>query len=496
MSTVEGDVRYPTQARGASDDDVDPSVQSWDSVTVHHDGVLVVDHVEELIPQSSMVACASLIAWGVRLSYRMAICIYSMYIIMSNCDALPKCAARNQSCQRPNSWNIFLMAHSSRGQTAQNTSIVEKSANIKAKARVYKHLKETQSPLFRDTGNRGVVSGDNVALCRMYRQLKKIEFPVVPVVPVVQVVPVVPVVPVVLVVPVVPLVPVVPVVPVAYVPVVQSNLPPLRLARGDTETQQWARRLVTGDWPATYNKVYGFTMHRLDVIPLEGMMIEHLKRLRHDGGMGSWLSATIIDCFTSIVRQHSVSQPSPRRTFLLFESSFFMKGQVSIDTLPKARLMKKYGQTTVSCGLSAGELPQVSLFPYNLSGNHWILMVYDHVATSWYSYDSLGGDHYAVAANYHKHMMDMMALRDAFSYKRQDVPYQTDGYQCGVWTCIFAMCTMTGTRLPDRATSDPSAYSESARLYIAKTMHTNTVSLVRDPDVDLRTSEWPQRAIT
>lgn len=399
---------------------------------------------------------------------------------MSHCDALPKCAARKQSCQRPNPWNIFLMAHSAKSQTLENMPIVEKMAGIKAKSQVYRHLKEIGSPLCIDGNHQDVVSSDVVAMCVMYRQLKNIVFPpIVPTVPVVSIVPIVPIV-------------------TTIVPIVQAELTPLILAPGNNATNRWAKRLVDGNWPPTYNQVYGFVLcgHNFVVTPNDQMSTRSLMQMRSSGGQESWIDATIIDGFTTIVLQHCrslLSTPSQvvRPSVIYACDLLGTHRSAAIQYLSLPRLKKQYLNARAAAGLrSSTALPHLSLFPFNLNQSHWILMAYDHIVKTWYSFDSYGGDHRGVAAKYHPYLLTMMDIHDVFRYTRLTVPRQNDFYQCGVWMCMYAMCALTGTRLPDVATSHPSAFSELARLYIAKTMHTNTVNLIIDPTIDLSTVDW------
>lgn len=93
------------------------------------------------------------------------------------------------------------------------------------------------------------------------------------------------------------------------------------------------------------------------------------------------------------------------------------------------------------------------------------------------------------------------AIPAAYLYEKVTVPKQDDGHQCGVWTCIHAMCIVQGNRLQDlRTAAQRRQYAHQARLYLAGVMRTNSLSLVPTAAVDMasmargprrqRTAEW------
>lgn len=367
---------------------------------------------------------------------------------MSHCEELPRCAARKLACQRPNAWVIFMMAHSKVRQSLGNAQILDKNASFRAKARKYKSLVRVDAVLCLDRDGNEVRRSDNLALCAVYRQMKGINFAASVPVPV----------------------------PVAQPPMTDLVLPP-----GDDETQAFATSVVTGTL-TRFNKVYGFTGGQVRR-PHGDLPIRDVKSV-HDR---TWLTDEIINRFMSLL------WPLCPAT-----QTIIINTQVTAKHAQGSRLSQQ-GQRVITaaraaCNMSAPQRVKFTLFPYNHNNNHWFLIMYDHTLHKWFSYDSSDGYHGdLINAEFHTHLMTTEPASSdpgntkVFSYDKMPTPKQPDFFQCGIWMCLLTLCVVTRQVPPKLAFDRPSSYGRRGRMYIAKTMFTNNLSLVRDPGIDLQT---------
>lgn len=385
---------------------------------------------------------------------------------MSHCETLPKCASRKLKCQRPNSWTVFMMAHSRRLQTIENGPVVDKDAKLKVKAARYRELSMADAILFFDRDGHGARRTDNAMVCKVYRQLKNITFA-----PVLRTLP----------------------------PSTASTA--LVLPTGSAATISWADRAVVrlDDLPTHFNRVYGFSSGSVRRLRAETNVTD-VKRLHMPvpGGMisESWFNDSIMNGFMSLLWSSC-----PARGAMILESQVFASNVKGGATFEQARGLNIIKNARSACGMAAsnsGPSVRVTLFPYNLGSCHWILMAFDHTIQSWHSYDSYGGHHASVARRFHAHLFRNMNLPKPlkFEYKKKEIPQQNDAFQCGVWTCMSALCLVTNKHFPKHAfstsasTTAASAYSMAARIYIAKTMFTNSITLVVPPNTDLQSIPW------
>lgn len=350
---------------------------------------------------------------------------------MSHCEILPKCSPRKLACQRPNAWVIFMMAHSKDRQTVSNAGILNKGISFKAKARKYRSLARSDGVLCLDRDGDAVRRSDNLSLCTVYRQMRNIVFP-----------------------------------------------DDLVLPQGSAETQAWATSVVSGK-PKRYNKIYGFSAGRIRR-PRGDLLSRDVRSVRDR----TWLNDEVINRFMSLLWPLC----SARQTIII-------DTQVTAPHTQGSRLAQQ-GQRVIDAAIAFCNMTDVkvkfTLFPYNLNEDHWFLVLYDHEKHAWQSLDSFNGDHGdLIRAQFHKPLMktkpaSVDARGRGFSYSVTRVPQQPDFFQCGIWTCLLALCLLTNHKLPERAFSHPRTFAMRGRLFIAKTMHTNSLSLIRDPAVDLQ----------
>lgn len=154
-------------------------------------------------------------------------------------------------------------------------------------------------------------------------------------------------------------------------------------------------------------------------------------------------------------------------------------------------------------------LPEILLMPHNIGNYHWILLAYDVKSSIWYIYDSFNGNkHLDIIKDYHPRISKFLGRLENLSedippitvnapsapqqaasrltathqqqppppyrYKFVNVPQQTDGYQCGVWVCVYLFCIANGFKLSSDLASE---VVHDFRLYIAKTMFTGNINL-------------------
>jgi hypothetical protein len=259
----------------------------------------------------------------------------------------------------------------------------------------------------------------------------------------------------------------------------RSPLSPLEFPEGPPASREWADRAVShARRPLMFYTYYGKMREFKMAVPVA---LGYGSVLRMESG--KWLDDDIVNGFMSLLWESC-----PVRKVVIYHSQFFLYEDMqstllTMSTNPKRKdSLKKYfiGSKAV-CGLSEKSEIRLTLFPLNVRKSHWILMGYDHDNNTWVSYDSFNEDHRSTAHRFHLPLMTMMGFPSeatpAFKYKKLHMPQQPDMYQCGVWTCIFALCVVTGKRLPEFAYDNPGEYSARARRYIAQTLYTNSISL-------------------
>lgn len=378
---------------------------------------------------------------------------------MSDCRELPKCSEWGDTCRRPNPWTLFMMAHSKVRQDPRNAHIISKDATMKAKSRKYKTLKLHNDVMCITEDDTDVRSSENESLCKMYREMKGIRFDVPP-----------------------------------APPIVDAALDELVLPVGSAPTRAWADRAVVGPrHPEFYNKVYGYTDVAGVLTPLTSLsqyvgvdgvaMMDRIQNRR-------WLNDEILNSFLSLC----MSRCGERRV-VVYNSHVFSTTTAPVDMTKAADRAKQDRIATKAkrvCGIPVDVDVRFSLIPFNVSNVHWILMVYDHVLETWYSCDSCNVNRRDIAERYHTRLMTMSRRdpRQPFKYDILNMPGQRDEFQCGVWTCMFALCIVTGCKFPHTAYADSTAYGMACRTYIAKTMTTNSLTLVKAPGMDLEAVRW------
>lgn len=382
---------------------------------------------------------------------------------MSHCKKLPQCSPYKDLCRKPNAWLIFMMAHSRANQSDGNSKLLNKTWSLKKKVKTYWKCVEQDLPLCVDAHGFMIHASSNSSLCRMYRQLKNIQ--------------------------------------VVQIPVIrESTLPSFRIEDLEEtyEMTTWAEGAVKPDrpTPAQFNRSYGFEHQKArvytdgrpsrvsgPVVSAARITLSTVKYLRE----GRWLNDDIINGFMSLMWSYC-----NKRKVIVYSSTDFGQGRYNINRFTDTQRIALYEAAKTSCGLTSE--PKLTVIPYNIENVHWILLTYDHVLNIWHSFDSFNSDQYAVASSYHDSLMSMMGFDEPppFRYKQQMMPQQRDGYQCGVWTCMAGLCAVLGRRLPAEAfkKGQASDYSAKARLFIAKTMYSNSITLTKDPQENLRPEKW------
>jgi sentrin-specific protease 1 len=110
------------------------------------------------------------------------------------------------------------------------------------------------------------------------------------------------------------------------------------------------------------------------------------------------------------------------------------------------------------------------LVPINVGKNHWALGFVDFKRQVISYWDSLGSDHLGFREKIDRYLQDEWADKHKgedypFKFDTEhdtDVPGQSNGYDCGVFTCMFAECLARGVQ-PDFDQTD----IKESRLVIA-----------------------------
>ncbi|CAN0408299.1 unnamed protein product, partial [Pylaiella littoralis] len=155
---------------------------------------------------------------------------------------------------------------------------------------------------------------------------------------------------------------------------------------------------------------------------------------------GRWLNSDIVNVYMALLG----GRGDPSSTKCLFMSSHFFtkfedKENVSADHSVKARhdLVK-----TWSRGVDLMRVSKVFV-PVNVSRQHWYLIVIDLDEKTVLSLDSLGKDYRASGFDVDWLQEEHRSKRRGFdrvqwTSMRKVVPGQTNGYDCGVFMCMYA----------------------------------------------------------
>lgn len=312
---------------------------------------------------------------------------------------------------------------------------------MKNRGRTYRGRKQRAVAVFRDDQGDSVKADDTGALCSFYRRYHG----------------------------------------VSSVPVdstISASLPVLQLPKpkGDV-VDLWADKVMNGqltDEGDVYVTSYGHIVTHDAILdnPLEYRDYERLKA-------GEWLNDRIITGFLSLLRPECVKQ-----------QIVVLGTQFKDATIRAGRAAKNFQATCGQYGVPVGRSPTHILIPCNMEGTHWFLVMYRYADEKWLIADSFNEDRFGVVQVLHQKLRNAGADVPE-SLARSDctqlaMPRQRDSFQCGVWTCMYAWCLITGKRLPVSHGSnmkDISEFAHQARLYIIKTIRTNSLDLIyRRPD--------------
>lgn len=139
----------------------------------------------------------------------------------------------------------------------------------------------------------------------------------------------------------------------------------------------------------------------------------------------SWLNCDIINEYTELLNERSARKGykyfCPNTGFAVF---LFTKEHAKVDKIMrKFKLLDK----------------DILLIPYNVGGNHWVLIIVDTVIHKWQYLDPMGGsltkEREAILTNFFRRKFE-------FDFKEHkiilNIPQQKDMCSCGVFVCEYA----------------------------------------------------------
>lgn len=165
-----------------------------------------------------------------------------------------------------------------------------------------------------------------------------------------------------------------------------------------------------------------------------------LQCLRH----GQWLNDEVINFYLQLVQQRAVDQPNLFRSCFAWNTFFWQKlsedGRgYSFKSVQRWSIRKKVDVFSFD----------LMIVPINVGRTHWALGFVDLKKERICYWDSLGGDHPQFKKFILQYVQDEWADKKEGSFPYnftdeggydQEIPMQSNSYDCGVFTCLFAEC--------------------------------------------------------
>lgn len=167
---------------------------------------------------------------------------------------------------------------------------------------------------------------------------------------------------------------------------------------------------------------------------------------------GAWLNDEVIHFFLAMLtnRDEEMCQKDPNRRRSHFFKSFFVTkllnvGSIVQDGEYQYQNVKRWSKKVP--GKDIFDLDKI-IFPINIGSMHWVCAVAFMQEKKIQFYDSMGGDGMYYLKQLFRYLKDehmdkkKMPLPDEDQWQlvpcQQDTPQQSNGYDCGVFTCMFA----------------------------------------------------------
>lgn len=254
------------------------------------------------------------------------------------------------------------------------------------------------------------------------------------------------------------------------------------MLKGSKEAESWAAGMVTGA---------GSTVKKLldKFVPTffggEKITVRDVKKLHvptSDPTL-SYFTDVLVNGFCGVLGPYCQESGTVLMNSHMSAESLFGSGERHLEKDSLGRC-KAYTKTKRLLGVE--EVTSV-VIPCNIAEGegeglpHWFLSVFSTLSKQWTSFDSVNIDRSEFVRSLHVPLMNQMghSADTPFIYQPTIGPGQSDGSQCGEFTCMFAMALVLGKQLPALAQSpDPAAFATKARKFIAKTICTNNLTLV------------------
>ena len=185
------------------------------------------------------------------------------------------------------------------------------------------------------------------------------------------------------------------------------------------------------------------------------LSLEDVKKLRTDEQLSDedkWLNDKVIDlCFWALQQRdkHRVWTATRRlRTHNLFFSAYFAV-HLTNSTYVEYKNLSQYTQSH-----DIFEHERL-FFPVNIGNNHWLCVVIFVRQQTIVAFDSMGVDREKLVLLFFRFLCNEHKFRKGKPLEGEwtlhssvvSTPEQTNGYDCGVYTCMFADCLSLGCKL-------------------------------------------------